>query len=63
MMLSADSKTSTTHCIHPYIRKGYYLGLQANVFVCVTCGERRPAAQWDNFDLRRAPPRGLLNDV
>lgn len=61
MKLSADSKESTTNCTHPYIRKGYYLGLQAGVFVCVTCGEQRPAAHWDKFELRRAPPRGLLN--
>lgn len=25
-------------CTHPYVRKGYYLGLKADVYVCVTCG-------------------------
>jgi hypothetical protein len=56
------SKESTNDCMHPYIRKGYYLGLQADVFVCISCGEQRPAERWENFELRRAPPRGLLND-
>lgn len=48
--------------MHPYIRKGYYLGLQTDVFVCVGCGEQLPAERWENFEHRRAPPRGLLND-
>lgn len=48
-------------CAHPYIRKGYYLGIQGDVYVCVKCGEQRPRSGWILFELRRTPPRGLLN--
>lgn len=48
-------------CEHPYIRKGYYLGLEPDVYVCMRCGEQREPERWDDFARRRMPPRGLLN--
>jgi hypothetical protein len=62
MKKSAHRRDSDTHRTHPYIRKGYYLGLHADMFVCITCGEQLPVADWDKYDLRRAPPCGLLNE-
>jgi hypothetical protein len=59
-MNHANQKKSAA-CPHSYIRKGYYLGLPGDICVCMRCGELRPAEQWEEFELRRAPPRGLLN--
>jgi hypothetical protein len=50
-----------SHCQHPYIRKGYYLGLPKDIYVCMSCGEQRSAQSWEDFELRRAPPKGLFN--
>lgn len=48
-------------CNHPYIRKGYYLGLDPDVYVCMGCGEQRKPQQWEDFERRRKQPAGLLN--
>lgn len=40
---------TTTQCIHPYIRKGYYVGIPRDVYVCVICGEQRSAAAGMNL--------------
>lgn len=48
-------------CNHPYIRKGYYLGLSPDVYVCMWCGELRKPEQWKDFESRRTPPAGMLN--
>ncbi|WP_164485568.1 hypothetical protein [Pseudomonas sp. R5-89-07] len=50
-------------CDHPYIRKGYYLGLDPEVYVCVRCGEQRRPERWDDFARRRMPPKGPLNNL
>jgi hypothetical protein len=55
------TKKKPTDCSHPFIRKGYYLGLPGDDFVCMRCGEQRPAERWEDFEWRRTPPRGLLN--
>ncbi len=61
MKRRGDLHTLNPVCAHPYIRKGYYLGVQGDVYICVSCGEARPAENWDKFERRRAFPRGLLN--
>lgn len=48
-------------CNHHYIRKGYYLGLSPDVYVCMCCGEQRNPEQWEDFEARRTPPAGMLN--
>lgn len=60
-MRSKPAINSKLECTHPFIRKGYYLGLQADMYVCIRCGEQRSASEWEKFETRRAPPRGLLN--
>lgn len=60
-VLDKVSKKKSPACSHPYIRKGYYLGLPGDDYVCVSCGEQRPAEQWEDFELRRTPPKGLPN--
>lgn len=61
--LPANSERPSSGCSHPYIRKGYYLGLSPGVYVCMYCAEQRKPEQWDNFEHRRRPPTGMLNDV
>lgn len=61
MRLATELNESANKCIHPYIRKGYYLGIPSDVYACVICGEQRPANRWDEFERRRTPPSGLLN--
>ncbi|MDQ0980276.1 hypothetical protein QFZ45_003454 [Pseudomonas synxantha] len=51
----------SSQCPHPYIRKGYYLGLSPDVYVCMRCGEQRRREHWEAFERRRMPPAGLLN--
>ncbi|MFP3678543.1 hypothetical protein SB725_15630 [Pseudomonas sp. SIMBA_041] len=53
-------KENNPVCPHNYIRNGY-LGLQIDVYYCMECGESQVAVQWKKFELRNAPPRGLLN--
>lgn len=48
-------------CHHSYIRKGYYLGLSPDVYICVSCGEQRKPEHWEDFETRRTPPAGLFN--
>lgn len=48
-------QTSPGGCQHEYIRKGYHLGLSADVYVCTQCGESRATSQWDRFEERRRP--------
>lgn len=55
------NQKKSADCPHSYIRKGYYLGLPGDVYVCMKCGEQRPAAQWEEFELRQTPPNGLHN--
>ena len=47
-------------CAHHVIRKGYCLGLEADLYICVACGEKRLPQHWEHFELRRAPPHGML---
>jgi hypothetical protein len=61
MEIKTPTREVNTKCPHPFIRKGYYLGIEADVFICVTCGEQRPAELWEDFELRRTPPRGTHN--
>lgn len=42
-------------CPHAYIRKANYLGLPGEDYVCVTCGESRPEADWPDFWKRSEP--------
>jgi hypothetical protein len=45
-------------CAHHFIRKGYYLGLEPDLYVCVVCGEKRLPQHWEQFERRRAPSNG-----
>lgn len=58
---SESGVKTSKKCDHPYIRKGYYLGLNPEEYVCVYCGEHRMPEQWDDFERRRMPPAGMLN--
>jgi ferredoxin-like protein FixX len=42
-------KENNRVCPHNYIRNGYYLGLQIDVYYCTECGESRVAVQWENL--------------
>lgn len=35
-----------TTCRHLLVRKGYYLGLDSDDYVCVACGKRGPTKGW-----------------
>jgi hypothetical protein len=59
MVMSRPGGKPQPECSHPYIRKGYYLGLPDEVYVCVSCGEQRLKSQWENFESRRKPPSML----
>lgn len=61
MNIEKAQKENNPVCPHNYIRNGYYLGLQIDVYYCLECGESRVAVQWEKFELRNAPPHGLLN--
>lgn len=56
-----DGRYPLRQCSHPYIRKGYYLGLSPDVYVCMRCGAQRRPEHWEDFERRRMPPAGLLN--
>jgi len=58
---SKSGVKTSKKCDHPYTRKGYYLDLNPEEYVCVYCGEQRRPEQWDNFERRRTPPAGMLN--
>ena len=61
VMNKSDSVAHAVHkCDHPYIRKGYYLGLDSEEYVCICCGEQRKPEQWDDFESRRTPLAGML---
>ena len=53
---------SVIGCKHSFIRKGYYLGLGSDVYVCMSCQEVREPDRWEDFERRRRPPAGLLNE-
>lgn len=63
----ANQRTTGTRpvgkCLHFYIRKGYYLGLSPDRYVCESCGEEREANRWEDFECRRRPPAGMLNEA
>jgi hypothetical protein len=59
--MNTEKAQNNPVCSHNYIRNGYYLGLQIDVYYCMECGESRVAVQWEKFELRNTPPHGLLN--
>lgn len=39
------------------------MGLSPDIYVCVSCGEEREADRWEDFERRRRPPAGMLNEA
>jgi hypothetical protein len=58
-MTDVDDKKVAV-CAHPFIRKGYYLGLEPDLYVCVACGEKRLPQHWEQFERRRVPSQGMF---
>lgn len=44
-------------CSHPIVRKGYYLGLQIDAYVCIDCGKSGTGPDWPK--LKHAQSRAL----
>lgn len=62
VMNKSDEVARAVHkCDHPYIRKGYYLGLDPEEYVCMCCEEQLKPEQWEDFASRLTPPAGMLN--
>ena len=47
--MNTEKAQNNPVCSHNYIRNGYYLGLQIDVYYCTECGESRVAVQWENL--------------
>jgi hypothetical protein len=46
-------------CTHPLVRKGYYLGIDTEEWICVNCGKRGETRDWPEHE--RSGPDRLTN--
>jgi hypothetical protein len=43
---ASDQLERPLDCQHSLVRKGYYLGLNTEEYVCVLCGQSGPGKDW-----------------
>ena len=45
-MKNPNQRENAGTCVHSRVRKGYYLGLDTEDYVCVVCGKTGPGPDW-----------------